>query len=211
MNISVFLGAPGSGKGTQAKRLMQAQGFQHLSTGDILRAAIAAGTDVGKKAKSFIDKGDLVPDGVMIELIRVALSPLSPDSRIILDGFPRTVAQAEALDNDPKTRVSKAIYFKIPESVLVDRLTGRRVCAKCGEPYHIHFMPPKKASVCDKCGGELLQRSDDREDVVKRRLSVFQQSNGPLLEYYSKSSRQVQLDADRDVEKVQTELGALLK
>ena len=210
MDISVFLGAPGSGKGTQAKRLSQEQKFIHLSTGDMLRAAITAGSELGKKAKGFIDRGDLVPDSVMIELIENTLSELTPSSRVILDGFPRTVAQAEALDKNPRTMVKKALYFSIPETVLVERLTGRRICSKCGEPFHVKFMPPKRDGICDKCGGSLLQRSDDLEDVVKRRLVVFQQSNQQLLDYYKGSSRLNEFNANQGVDSIQNNLLSML-
>lgn len=210
MDISVFLGAPGSGKGTQAKRLAEDEGYRHLSTGDMLRAAITAGTDLGKRAKSFIDKGELVPDVVMIELIEETLGGLDGDDRIILDGFPRTGAQADALDKNDATRVSRAIYFKIPESTLVERLTGRRICKKCGEPFHVKFMPPKKDGVCDKCGGELYQRTDDQEGVVKRRLEVFQQSNDQLLSHYDSSKRLKEVNANQGVDTILSSLKALL-
>jgi adenylate kinase len=210
VKINVFLGAPGSGKGTQAKRLAESHGFKHFSTGDMLRAALQAGTAVGKKAKTFVDKGELVPDPVMIELIETALSPLGPKASVILDGFPRTVPQAEALDADPKTAVSKAIYFSIPEQVLVGRLTGRRICEKCGEPYHVLFMPPKREGICDRDGGKLFQRTDDSESVVQRRLEVFRGQNEQLLEYYRGQHKLAKLEADRPVDEVQAELIRLL-
>ena len=143
VNITVFLGAPGSGKGTQAKRLAQSHGFIHFSTGDMLRSAIQAGSDVGKKAKVYIDKGELVPDSVMIELIESSLGKLAPTSKVLLDGFPRTVPQAEALDRKASTSVAVALYFIVPENLLINRLTGRRVCQKCGEPFHVTFFRQK--------------------------------------------------------------------
>lgn len=210
MNITVFLGAPGSGKGTQAKRLAESKGFRHFSTGDMLREAIKAGTEVGRRAKSFIDKGELVPDATMIEIIESALAALPKQARVLLDGFPRTVPQAEALDKKPSTQVNRAIYFMIPEAQLIQRLTGRRVCEKCGEPFHVLNLPPKVAGICDKCGGKLMQRSDDAEDVVRRRLQVFAGQNDQLLSYYSQAAKLSKLDADKPVETIQNDLMRLL-
>lgn len=205
MDITVFLGAPGSGKGTQAKRLAQRGGFVHLSTGDILRAAIQEKTDVGLKAKAFMDKGDLVPDNVMIALIEDSLSK-SKVKRVILDGFPRTVPQAEALDKNQSTAVSRALNLQVPQSHLVARLTGRRVCKNCGEPFHVLNQKPKVDGICDRCGGELIQRSDDKEEVVKRRLQVFEGQNSQLLAYYEKSQKLKSFDGNQPVETLQAEL-----
>ena len=177
MDITVFLGAPGSGKGTQAKKLCQTDQFIHLSTGDMLRSAIKEGTPLGLKAKSFMDKGDLVPDETVIGLIQETLAHCKPGQHIILDGVPRTVPQAEALNSHQNTRVNRAIFFEIPDSVLVERLTGRRICKSCGQPYHATHVKPEKEGACDLCGGEVVQRSDDKEDVVKRRLEVFKSQN----------------------------------
>lgn len=210
MDISVFLGAPGSGKGTQAKRLSEEAAFKHLSTGDILRAEIVGNSELGAKAKGFIDRGEYVPDELMIELIKKTLGGLPSDTRIILDGFPRTVAQCQALDNSAATKVNRAIFFQIPSNVLEERLTGRRICRKCGEPFHVKFMPPQKVGVCDKCGGELYQRSDDKEDVVKRRLEVFHASNDQLLSYYRDSKRLKDIDANQAVEKINSNLVSLM-
>lgn len=206
MDLSVFLGAPGSGKGTQAKRLAQTYGFHHFSTGDMLRSAIVGNTPVGISAKKFMDNGELVPDEVMIRLIEGALSPLKPSSKILLDGFPRTVPQAEALDKQAHTQVRQAIFFQIPESVLISRLTGRRTCQKCGEPYHVLFLPPQKENVCDRCGGPLIQRSDDKEEVVGRRLQVFNQQNAALLDYYRAKNKLSQCDANQSVDAIYQKL-----
>jgi adenylate kinase len=206
VNISVFLGAPGSGKGTQAKRLADADGFKHFSTGDMLRAAMAAGTETGKKAKAFVDKGDYVPDDVMIELIQDALKPLKQDSKIILDGFPRTLPQAQALDKNPKTQVARAIFFDIPQPLLIERLTGRRTCSKCGEPYHIKFQPPKRPNVCDKCGSPLTQRKDDAEDVVTKRLGIYNNQTAPLIQFYDKNKKLGKIDANKPVDTVYQQL-----
>lgn len=210
MDISVFLGAPGSGKGTQAKRLSEEAAFKHLSTGDILRAEMAEGSELGKQAKGFIDRGEYVPDTLMIELIKKTLGALPSSSRIILDGFPRTVAQCQALDSSDATKVNRAIFFQMPSNVLEERLTGRRICRKCGEPFHVKFMPSKKDGVCDKCGGELYQRSDDKEDVVKRRLEVFNASNDQLLSYYRDSKRLQDINANQAVEKINANLVSLM-
>lgn len=205
MDITVFLGAPGSGKGTQAKRLALRGGFVHLSTGDMLRAAIQEKTQVGLKAKAFMDKGDLVPDDVMIALIEDSLKK-SQVKRIILDGFPRTVPQAEALDKNHNTTVARALNIQVPQSFLVARLTGRRVCKDCGEPFHVLNQKPKVDGVCDRCGGQLIQRSDDTEDVVKRRLQVFEGLNSQLLAYYEKSKKLKSFDGNRPIETLQAEL-----
>jgi len=210
LNITVFLGAPGSGKGTQAKRLSQGHNFRHFSTGDMLRAAMKAGSEVGKKAKSFVDKGDLVPDAVMIELIEDALSHLPSDTKVILDGFPRTVPQAEALDQKKTTAVNVSLYFNVPESDLLTRLTGRRVCEKCTEPYHVETLPPKVEGVCDRCGGRVIQRTDDGAAVVGHRLQVFYKQTQPLLDHYRKTNRLKELDGNRPIDTLQKELVQLL-
>lgn len=205
MDITVFLGAPGSGKGTQAKRLAQQGGFVHFSTGDILRAAINEKTEVGLKAKGFMDRGELVPDDIMIAIIESALGRTG-GKRVLLDGFPRTVPQAEALDKNAKTAVARALYFQVPNPALIARLTGRRVCKNCGEPYHAVTLKPKQDGVCDRCGGPVIQRSDDTEEVVKRRLEVFESQNNKLLAYYEKSRKLKAFDGDRPIEALQKEL-----
>lgn len=210
MNISVFLGAPGSGKGTQAKRLSETGSFKHFSTGDMLRAAIGEGKLVGKKAKEYMDRGELVPDSIMIELIEEALSHISADARVILDGFPRTVAQAEALDRNPRTQVKLAIQFNVPEKKLIERLTGRRICKNCGESFHLLFVPPKQSGVCDKCAGPLIQRPDDSESVALHRLEVFNSQNQKLLSYFSSASKLQEINAAQEVESIQTLLRQIL-
>lgn len=206
MNITVFLGAPGSGKGTQAKQLSEKHGFVHLSTGDMLRSAIKQQLPVGIKAKSYMDQGNLVPDSVMIELIEQSLSAIKSNSKIILDGFPRTVPQAEALDKNPNTAVNQAINFEVPENVLISRLTGRRSCPNCGESYHLIYIPPQKNETCDKCQNKLIQRSDDSENVVVRRLEVFQSQNQGLLNYFSNQKKLISLDANLAVSDIQNKL-----
>jgi adenylate kinase len=210
VDITVFLGAPGSGKGTQAKLLAQTGKFQHFSTGDMLRAAIQAGSEVGLKAKTFIDRGELVPDAVMIELIEKALGALPQGARVLLDGFPRTVPQASALDGKKHTSVTRAVYFLVPEKMLVDRLTGRRICQQCGQPFHVLFLPPREAGVCDKCGGRLVQRPDDVESVVRRRLEIFAEQNNQLLDFYGRARKLREINADAPVETLQKQLLEML-
>lgn len=211
VEITVFLGAPGSGKGTQAKKLSQKPHFIHLSTGDILRKAIRENTPVGAEAKSFMDKGELVPDSTMIALIQETLSKIEQDKHVILDGFPRTVAQADALNANPATQVGQAVLFDIPDEDLVERLTGRRVCKRCGHPFHVKHIPPQKEGVCDFCGGEVVQRVDDDESVIKRRLEVFHSQNQGLIDYYRQKNNLKKIDVRRPAEQVEKLLSEFLK
>lgn len=210
MDITVLLGAPGSGKGTQAKRLAEQGGFVHYSTGDMLRAAMKSGTPVGAKAKAFVDRGDLVPDDIMIELIENALSKVPEGTRALLDGFPRTVPQAQALDSRASTTVARAISFEVSEPELIRRLTGRRICEKCGEAFHTVFLPPKVEGICNRCGGRLIQRVDDGENVVKHRLDVFNKQNALLLTYYTSAAKLRKLPAERSVESIQKDLHQII-
>lgn len=210
MSIFVFLGAPGSGKGTQAKRLSARNGFAHFSTGDMLRKAISDKEQVGLNAERFIKNGELVPDAVMIELINSALGSLSANTRALLDGFPRTLPQAVRLDSSPQTCVTNAIYFEVPESVLFERLSGRRICKNCGEPFHVVFRRPLVQSVCDKCGGNLVQRPDDEGVVVKKRLKVFADQNSALLDYYGTRGKLTTIDGNRSAEAIEQTLSGLL-
>lgn len=210
MKIIVFLGAPGSGKGTQAKSLADRLGFIHFSTGDMLREAIQRKEPVGVQANQYIVKGELVPDPVMIELIENALSPLNNTATVVLDGFPRTLPQAKALDSSAKTKVSIAVSFSVPQNVLVDRLTGRRICKQCGASYHTVFLPPKQDFICDKCQGPLFQRPDDNQSVVVNRLKVFESQNADLLKHYESTHRLVTVNGDRPVNVVQSDLDRLL-
>lgn len=208
MNVTVLLGAPGSGKGTQAKKLSQQYKFVHLSTGDMLRSAIRGGTALGKEAQSFMDRGELVPDGTMIGLIDETVGSLPGSSKVLLDGFPRTFPQAEALSTVKAAPVGKVVFFKVPEVELVRRLTGRRVCSKCGESFHLISLPPKQNGICDSCGGSLIQRPDDSEEVVHKRLAIFSAQNNQLLDFYRRQGKLVEVDANQPVEALQA---ALLK
>lgn len=185
----VLLGAPGAGKGTQAKKLIEKYGIPQISTGDLLRAAVSAGTQLGKEAKSYMDKGELVPDRVVLGMVEERLKQADCKKGYILDGFPRNVAQAEALDKMLSSlgmALDAALSVDVPFDDLMKRLTGRRTCKSCGQMYNVYFNPPKKEGVCDKCGGELFQRDDDKEETIKKRLEVYNSQTAPLIEYYGK-------------------------
>ncbi len=188
MNI-VLLGPPGAGKGTQGVVLSKSYQIPHISTGDILREAVKSGKPLGKKAKMFMDSGELVPDEVVVGIVVDRLGQNDTKKGYILDGFPRTLKQAEGLDAALKRKTSgidMALYFEIPENIAIERLTGRRVCKKCGANFHIKNIPPKKEGICDKCGAELFQRPDDKLETVKNRLKVYELQTHPLIEYYTK-------------------------
>ena len=183
----VFLGPPGAGKGTLSAPLMEDEKLAHISTGDILRAEIAAGTELGRSAKSYMDAGKLVPDEVVAGMVGKKLSSPECASGFILDGFPRTVAQAGLLDEAMAKigmKLDGVILFDAPEELLLKRLTARIMCRKCNTGYNKIFCPPKKEGVCDKCGGELYQRSDDSLETAKNRLSVYREQTAPLIEFY---------------------------
>lgn len=186
MNI-VLLGAPGSGKGTQAGKMTDEFGIPQISTGDILRAALKKGTDMGRRAKEYMDKGALVPDDVIIGIMQDRLKEDDAQKGFILDGFPRTIAQAEALDAmlaRMGTSLDHVISIYVSEDELLRRMTGRRTCRNCGAMYHEVFGPPKQKGVCDKCGGELYIRDDDKEETIKARFKVYKDSTFPLIDYY---------------------------
>jgi len=203
--IVVLLGPPGSGKGTQAKRLASERHWPQLSTGDMLRAATAAGTKLGLEAKSFMDKGALVPDSVVIGLIDERTRAADAKEGFILDGFPRTIPQAEALDKMLESRgrkVERAVLFDIADGELVNRLSGRRTCPKCGSMFHVDSMKPKKPGVCDNCGTALVQRDDDKEDVIRKRLETYHRQTEPLRGYYEDQRKLRSLDAAETPESV---------
>ncbi|MBI2152131.1 MAG: adenylate kinase [Candidatus Rokubacteria bacterium] len=183
----IFLGPPGAGKGTQARTLAEAEGIPQIATGDMLRDAAARGTRLGLEAKSYMDRGALVPDEVVVGLVAERLEAPDATKGFVLDGFPRTLAQAEALERMLKDRdlaVERVIYFEVSERELLRRLTGRRVCRQCQSAYQLVSAPPKREGRCDRCGGELYQREDDSEAAVRRRLEVYAAQTKPLLEYY---------------------------
>jgi len=183
----VLLGAPGAGKGTQAKILIEKYGMPQISTGDLLRAAVAAGSALGKEAKSYMDKGELVPDSVVLGMVGERLKQDDCKKGYILDGFPRNTAQAEALDKmlaSLNMSLTAALSVDVPFEDLMKRLTGRRTCKSCGQMYNVYFKAPAKEGVCDKCSGELFQRDDDKEATIKKRLEVYTAQTEPLIGYY---------------------------
>lgn len=189
MNL-ILLGAPGAGKGTQSKLLQEKWNIPQISTGDMLRAAKQAKTPLGLKAETFMNAGKLVPDEVVIGLIRERLAAPDTARGFILDGFPRTVAQAEALGDllkDLNRRLDAVVNLEVPEAELVERLTGRRTCSNCGTGFHLRFSPPRQTGVCDRCGGSLIQREDDQEATIRLRLKVYLEQTAPLVAYYEKA------------------------
>ncbi len=201
----ILLGPPGAGKGTQAKRLIERYGIPQISTGDILRAAVREGTELGKKAKQYMDAGQLVPDEVVIGIIRERLKEADCAKGFILDGFPRTVPQAEALKgvlSDLGQALDHVVSIEVPDEDLVERLTGRRTCRTCGAMYHVKFNPPKQEGVCDKCGGELYQRDDDREETIRARLKVYHDQTAPLVEFYTKEGLLRRIDGVGSVDEI---------
>ena len=204
----VLLGPPGAGKGTQAEILVKKLLIPHISTGDMFRAAISSGTELGKEAKSYMDKGQLVPDEVTVGIIRDRIAQSDCKEGFLLDGFPRTIAQAEALDG--LTKLDAVLNISVPLDHLIDRLTGRRMCRKCGNIYHLLYSPPEVENVCDACGGERYQRDDDKESTVKNRLSVYEQQTAPLIEYYEKQGILHTVNGDQPINSVMIELGKAL-
>lgn len=201
----IMLGAPGAGKGTQAKQIAAKYSIPHISTGDIFRANIKNGTELGKKAKSYMDQGLLVPDELTCDLVVDRISQADAANGYVLDGFPRTIPQAEALTNALNARNEKidyAINVEVPDSNIVNRMGGRRACLGCGATYHIEFNAPKKEGVCDACGAELVLRDDDKPETVQKRLNVYHEQTQPLIEYYSKAGAMVEVDGTQDIDVV---------
>lgn len=215
MTHLIFLGAPGAGKGTQSKILEKELHLEQVSTGDILRKAIEASTELGNKAKEFMNKGQLVPDDLMIELIRDKFSQPELFENWIMDGFPRTVAQAEAFDkllSELGLKLDYVLEVDVNRDALVKRLTGRRVCINCQAPYHVDFNPPKVDGVCDYCGSkDIYQRDDDKEEVVKHRFKVYDEQTSPLINYYKLKGLHHRLDGSLPVEVVTDEIMDLIK
>ncbi len=212
MNL-ILLGPPGAGKGTQASRIVAEYGIPHISTGDILRNAVKNQTQMGLEAKKYMDAGDLVPDSVVIGIVKDRLQEPDTGKGFLMDGFPRTIPQAEALDEalDALDRgVTRVIAILVDEEELVRRLTGRRICRACQTPFHVMFNPPQKEGVCDKCGGELYQRDDDSEATVRNRLEVYRKQTEPLIEYYDRAGLVARIDGAQTPDAVYEDIRAAL-
>ena len=209
----VLLGPPGAGKGTQAKRLTELYGVRHISTGDLFRSSVQQGTDLGRLAKTYMDRGELVPDEVTVRMLAEALRR-AEGGGFILDGFPRTMAQAEALDRELvilDRPLQAALAFVIDDELAVKRIAGRRTCARCQHPYNVELEPTRIAGVCDSCGGALLQRPDDAEETVRRRLEVYHHSTEPLLYFYAERGLLRPVDATGDEAEVTERAAAALR
>jgi len=205
----LFLGPPGAGKGTQARELAREWGVPQVATGDMLREAMAAGTPLGREAKQYYDRGELVPDDVILKMVAERLQQSDAARGFILDGFPRTIAQANGLATMLESlgqKIDTAIYFDVSEPELVRRLTGRRLCRQCQTPFHVVSAPSKRPGICDKCGGELYQRVDDREDTVRNRLQVYERQTAPLLDYYRQRGVMKTVSGEGAVEKIRQAL-----
>ncbi|MRH44855.1 adenylate kinase [Aquibacillus halophilus] len=217
MNL-ILMGLPGAGKGTQAERIVEKYQIPHISTGDMFRLAIKEGTELGKKAKAFMDQGELVPDEVTIGIVKERLSMDDCQKGFLLDGFPRTVAQAEALENlltEMNESLDYVLHVNVPQEQLVERLTGRRICPKCGSTYHVLYNPPKEEGLCDKDGAELIQRKDDTPETVQKRLEVNLEQSQPMLYFYRDKGYLFTINGDQDIDQVfqdiDSKLGELSK
>lgn len=201
----IMLGAPGAGKGTQAKKITSRYSIPHISTGDIFRANIKDGTELGKKAKTYIDQGHLVPDELVVDIVIDRVQQQDCADGYVLDGFPRTIPQAEALDKalaEMGQSIDYAINVEVPDENIVQRMSGRRACVNCGATYHIVYAPTKIENVCDTCEGELILRDDDKPETVQERLNVYHEQTQPLIDYYTEQDKLVEVDGTIDIEKV---------
>jgi len=207
----ILLGAPGSGKGTQAQKLVAQFSIPQVSTGDLLREAVANGTDLGKRAKAAMDAGELVSDDIVLGMIRERLGRPDAAGGFILDGFPRNLAQAQALDvllEELGAPLDAAVLMDVDFDVLLKRLTGRRTCKSCGRVFNVHFFPPEKEGVCDACGGELVQRADDNEETISQRLRVYEAQTSPLVEFYEGRDKLKVVPAEGEIDAVYERLVA---
>jgi adenylate kinase len=213
MNL-ILMGLPGAGKGTQAEKIVEKYNIPHISTGDMFRQAVKDETELGLKAKSFMDKGELVPDDVTIGIVRERLSKDDCSNGFLLDGFPRTVHQAESLEQiltDLNKKIDYCINIQVDKEILMNRLTGRRICKSCGATYHLVFNPPAQDNMCDKCGGELYQRADDNAETVENRLEVNIKQQQPLLDFYQGKGYLVTIDGDQTIDQVFDNIDAYLR
>lgn len=199
MNNIILLGAPGAGKGTQAEKICEHLNIPTISTGNIIREALKSGTEMGKKAQSYLDEGKLVPDDVVIGIVRDRLAQGDCKNGFVLDGFPRTIPQAEALDQMGIV-IDKVIDLQVTDEDVIQRMSGRRICEKCGASYHVQYNKPRVEGVCDKCAGTLIQRKDDHPDTVKERLKVYHKQTEPLEEYYRKKGKLAVVKGQEDVQ-----------
>jgi adenylate kinase len=209
----ILLGAPGSGKGTQAKNIAEKVGITHVASGDIFRAAATRGDELGKQAKSYMDKGLLVPDEITIKMILERIAKPDCAKGVMLDGFPRTLEQAKALDKalkEKKQAINRVFYINVTTDELVRRLGGRFICRKCQAPYHKVSSPPKVAGKCDKCGGELYQRADDTPETVGKRINVYTKETAPLIDYYKKSKKLVEIKGEGNIDDITKNIVAAL-
>jgi len=210
----ILLGPPGSGKGTQAERLCKQWALPHVASGDLFRDHLKRETDLGKLARSYMDIGQLVPDDVTIAMIKERLSRSDCSGGAILDGFPRTRAQAEALDlilQEIGQQLTGVLFMAVPDEVLIERLSGRRICRQCQAPYHVVFSPPREAQTCDLCGGELYQRDDDQPETIKARLDVYHQQTTPLIEFYQAANLLHEVDGNMDIDQVTDTLLTIIR
>ncbi|NMB26535.1 MAG: adenylate kinase [Tissierellia bacterium] len=199
----VLLGPPGAGKGTQASAIVKKYNIPHISTGDIFRANIKAGTELGKKAKEYMDKGLLVPDDLVVSIVKERLAENDCKEGFLLDGFPRTVNQGEALDIELEQmglKLDKVVNIDVEREVLIERAIGRRICKSCGATYHIKFNPPKEEGICNVCEGKLFQRDDDKKETVERRIEVYQKQTKPLIDYYTKKRLILNVDGSKPID-----------
>ena len=210
----ILMGPPGAGKGTQAAELVKKYGIPQISTGDMFRAAVKEGTELGKKAAECMKTGALVPDEVTVGIVKERLSKSDCANGFILDGFPRTVDQADALEkilSDLNLKLDRVLNIHVPAEDLIERAVGRRICKSCGATYHVKFNPSKVENVCDNCSGELYQRADDNAETMKNRLSVYEESTRPLIEYYKKAGKYTEIDGRQAIAKVTADLEAALR
>lgn len=201
----ILLGPPGAGKGTQASAIVEKYNIPHISTGDIFRANIKEKTELGKQVEEYLNKGLLVPDELVVSIVKDRISKEDCKNGFLLDGFPRTVAQAEALDEELKNMsltIDKVINIQADKDLLIERIIGRRICRDCGATYHIKFSPTKKEGICDKCGGELYQREDDKLETVEKRIEVYTEQTKPLIDYYAKKGLLLNVDGTKDKKEV---------